>query len=89
MKTSICRFIVSSLLLLILCARPTDSHAQTDRIVFAVISDYGLSGQPEADVANLVKSWNPEFIVTSGDNNQNSRVYEMDDNIGQYYHEYI
>lgn len=70
-------------------SHPPDVHAQTNRVVFAVISDYGLAGQPAADVANLVKSWNPDFIVTSGDNNQTSRPYEMDDNIGQYYHEYI
>lgn len=65
------------------------SAVQTDKITFAVIGDYGLAGQPELDVSNLVKSWNPDFIVTSGDNNQNDRPYEMDDNIGQYYHEYI
>ncbi len=64
-------------------------HAQTARILFAVIGDYGIVGQPAADVASLVKSWNPDFIVTTGDNNQNDRPYEMDDNIGQYYHEYL
>ncbi|MDD2921292.1 MAG: metallophosphoesterase [Anaerolineales bacterium] len=63
---------------------------QADRIVFAVIGDYGLAGQPEADVANLVKSWNPDFIVTVGDNNYpNGAAYSIDQNIGQYYHNYI
>ncbi len=65
------------------------AHAQSDKIVFAVIGDYGLAGQPAADVAALVKSWNPAFIVTSGDNNQDDKADNMDDNIGQYYHEYI
>ncbi|NWF63125.1 MAG: metallophosphoesterase [Chloroflexi bacterium] len=69
--------------------RAPSAYAQSDRIVFAVIGDYGLAGQPTADVAALVKSWNPDFIVTTGDNNQNDRPYEMDDNIGQYYHEYL
>jgi hypothetical protein len=57
---------------------------------FAAIGDYGFAGPAERDVANLVKSWNPDFILTLGDNN-----YELGDsttidhNIGQYYHEYI
>lgn len=64
-------------------------HAQSLHITFAVIGDYGLAGQPAADVAALVKSWNPAFIVTTGDNNQKGGKLEMDGNIGQYYHEYL
>ncbi|MFN3647933.1 MAG: metallophosphoesterase [Armatimonadota bacterium] len=57
---------------------------------FAVIGDYGLAGQPEADVAALVKSWNPDFIVTTGDNNYpGGQAITIDANIGQYYSEYI
>jgi hypothetical protein len=57
---------------------------------FAVIGDYGSSGQPEADVAALVKSWNPDFIITVGDNNYESgAAATIDLNIGQYYHEFI
>ena len=63
---------------------------QTGNIVFAVIGDYGLASQNEADVANLVKSWNPAFIVTVGDNNYpNGAASTIDENIGQYYHDYI
>jgi hypothetical protein len=57
---------------------------------FAAIGDYGHAGRPELDVANLVKSWDPDLIITLGDNN-----YELgdsatiDQNIGQYYHSYI
>jgi hypothetical protein len=57
---------------------------------FAAIGDYGFAGPAERDVATLVKSWNPDFILTLGDNN-----YELGDsttidhNIGQYYHEFI
>lgn len=59
-------------------------------IHFAVIGDYGSDGQAELDVANEVKSWNPDFIVTLGDNNYNSgSASTIDDNIGQYYHEFI
>lgn len=63
---------------------------QADKIVFAVIGDYGDSSQAELDVANLVKGWNPDFIVTLGDNNYpNGAPDTIDENIGQYYHEYI
>lgn len=66
------------------------ARAQTGRIVFAVIGDYGLAGQPAADVASLVKSWNPDFIVTTGDNNYPDGIAEtIDQNIGQYYQEFI
>ena len=64
-------------------------EAQTS-VRFAAIGDYGWEGQPEQDVANLVKSWKPDFIITLGDNNY---IYgadsSIDRNIGQYYHEYI
>lgn len=57
---------------------------------FAVIGDYGLAGRPEADVAALVKRWNPDFIITTGDNNYPRGAAEtIDRNIGQYYHEFI
>jgi hypothetical protein len=58
--------------------------------VFAIVGDYGEAGQPEADVATQVKSWNPEFIVTTGDNNYpDGEADTIDPNIGQYYHSFI
>jgi hypothetical protein len=57
---------------------------------FAAIGDYGYAGPAERDVANLVKSWNPDFILTLGDNNYDvGDSTTIDQNIGQYYHEYI
>jgi tartrate-resistant acid phosphatase type 5 len=57
---------------------------------FAVIGDYGLSGEFEADVASMVKGWNPDFILTTGDNNYPSGAAKtIDDNIGQYYADFI
>jgi hypothetical protein len=57
---------------------------------FAVIGDYGGGGGPEADVAALVKSWGPDFIITTGDNNYPSGSGEtIDSNIGQFYHQFI
>jgi tartrate-resistant acid phosphatase type 5 len=64
--------------------------AQEAPVVFAVIGDFGLAGQHELDVANLVKSWAPDFIVTVGDNNYPSGDNTtIDANIGQYYADYI
>lgn len=57
---------------------------------FAVIGDYGYDGQPEADVAALVKSWTPDFVVTTGDNNYDlGSASTIDANIGKHYHEFI
>jgi tartrate-resistant acid phosphatase type 5 len=57
---------------------------------FAVIGDYGSGRQAAADVAELVKSWEPDFIITTGDNNYPSGSAEtIDRNIGQFYHEFI
>jgi len=57
---------------------------------FAAIGDYGYAGPAERDVANLMKSWNPDFIITLGDNNYDvGDSTTIDQNIGQYFHEYI
>ena len=57
---------------------------------FAAIGDYGYAGPAERDVAALIKSWNPNFIITLGDNNYDlGDSTTIDQNIGQYFHEYI
>ncbi|WP_303309600.1 metallophosphoesterase [Hymenobacter sp. BT730] len=57
---------------------------------FAAIGDFGRVGQPEQDVATLVLGWNPEFIISLGDNNyEYGQASTMDQNVGQYYHSYI
>ncbi len=67
---------------------PLESRHQL--AVFGLIGDFGNSGPNELAVANLVKSWNPEAIVTVGDNNYNDGGADtIDANIGQYYQEYI
>lgn len=59
-------------------------------VQFAVIGDYGMAGLMAEDVSSLVKSWQPDFIVTTGDNNYPSGGADtIDINVGQYYHEYI
>ncbi|MCW5853898.1 MAG: metallophosphoesterase [Anaerolineae bacterium] len=61
-----------------------------DTVTFAVIGDYGMNTSGEGAVATLVKSWNPAFVITLGDNNySNGAASTIDVNIGQYYHEFI
>jgi hypothetical protein len=59
-------------------------------IRFAVIGDYGSGNENAHQVAELVKSWQPDFILTTGDNNYPDGSREtIDHRIGQFYHEYI
>ena len=74
---------------------PTASETATAspeplQVRFAVIGDYGLAGEPEAQVAAMIHGWNPDIIITTGDNNYPSGAAEtIDENIGQYYHDFI
>ena len=57
---------------------------------FAVIGDYGNDNSTEHKVAQLVASWNPDLIITTGDNNYpEGSALTIDQTIGQYYHSYI
>lgn len=63
---------------------------QSTNFRFAVIGDYGADTAAEADVAALINSWNPDMILTTGDNNYNDGAAStIDVNIGKYFHEYI
>ena len=58
----------------------------------AVIGDFSsdVQTQPTVDVSNLVKSWSPDAVLTTGDNNYpNGAASTIDANIGQYYHDFI
>ena len=57
---------------------------------FAVIGDFGEDNPGEKDVSELVKSWQPDLVITTGDNNYpNGSAETIDQRIGQYYHEFI
>ena len=67
-----------------------ETNIEADSIAFAVIGDFGLAGEPEEKVADLVKSWDPDFIITTGDNNYwNGELNTMISNISNYYGDYI
>ena len=56
----------------------------------AAIGDYGEDVSEEGQVANLVRSWKPDQVITLGDNNyQAGAASTIDANIGKYYHDFI
>lgn len=66
------------------------AEGEEEPVRFAVIGDFGLAGQQEADVADLVASWEVDFVATVGDNNYpDGEASTIDENVGQYYHEFI
>lgn len=59
-------------------------------ITFAVIGDFGENSVGEKDVASMVQGWQPDFVITTGDNNYPRGAAEtIDQTIGQYYHQFI
>jgi tartrate-resistant acid phosphatase type 5 len=67
-----------------------DVPTATDEVRFAVIGDYGKAGPNAEAVAEMVIGWEPDFILTTGDNNYDVGAAEtIDQNIGQYYHTFI
>lgn len=57
---------------------------------FAVIGDYGMDNSSEAEVAALILGWQPDIVITTGDNNYPSGAADtIDANIGKYFHGYI
>jgi tartrate-resistant acid phosphatase type 5 len=67
----------------------TAEPAEED-VLFAVIGDYGQAGRHSFAVAEMIDSWDVDFITTTGDNNYpDGAAATIDENIGQYYHRYI
>jgi tartrate-resistant acid phosphatase type 5 len=67
-------------------SQKSDSPAP-DVLRFAVIGDFGSGSANEAAVANLVKSWNPGFILAVGDDRYGARDYDAA--VGQFYCDYL
>jgi hypothetical protein len=78
---------------------PADAPRDTGPIVvgppfwrsvrFAVFGDYGMASTDEARVSNLVHSWDPDFILTTGDNDYTGLSDGIDGVIGRYYADFI
>ena len=66
------------------------------QLTIGILGDYGAAyagvaaTSNEQAVATLIKSWNPDFIITTGDNNYPyGEAKNIDTNIGQFFHEFI
>ncbi len=70
---------------------PTVTPGPTiEPIRFAVIGDYGSPRSGADEVAALVDSWDPDFILTTGDNNYPEGAADtLDANVGARYGEWF
>lgn len=63
--------------------------APSDAVTFAVVGDYGMDNSSEGAVANMVAGWQPDFVVTTGDNYYGpaggSGSSKYDESTGAYY----
>jgi len=73
-----------------LTSTPAPSPTLSPHLRFAVIGDYGNAGSGLAAVAELIKGWDVDLILTTGDNNYPlGSPNTIDENIGQYFHSFI
>lgn len=71
-------------------AQDARERAEQGSVRIAVIGDYGDGSQAAADVAALVKSWQPDIVVTTGDNNYpRGAAATLDGNVGRFYGAFI
>lgn len=67
----------------------TATH-EPQRLSFAVIGDYGTSGVGSQEVAALVNGWDPDLVLTVGDNNYpDGAAGTIAGNITQHYGRFI
>lgn len=72
-----------------------DNGSDGDTLMtFAVIGDYGDDDDNTRAVADQIKSWAPDFILTVGDNDYSDGAYRgtfdgLELAVGQYFHEFI
>lgn len=64
--------------------------AQVGRVRIVVMGDYGSAGLREQQVAELVHALQPDYVLTTGDNNYPvGAASTIDENIGQYFSDFI
>jgi len=80
---------IRALFCLLLAASSASGEVTIDTTArFAVIGDFGVGlNEHERKVAALVRSWDPEFIITLGDNRYGAIDY--DSAVGQYFCEFL
>jgi len=71
-------------------APPPSATLAPPPLRFAVIGDFGQGGADEAEVAALVHGWQPDLVITVGDNNYPSgEAATIDAHIGAFYQDFI
>lgn len=71
-------------------APPEAADAPVETTVIAAIGDYGLDGANLTAVDELVKSWEPDQIITLGNNNYPAGAAgTIDANVGKHFYDYI
>lgn len=69
------------------------AQAAEPPIVMAIIGDYGGGQDGERRVADLIDTWNVDFITTVGDNVYSSETAQpftaLENKVGKFYHEYL
>ena len=56
-------------------------------VTFGVLGDFGDNSAAEADVAALIAGFNPDFVVTAGDNRYGSLTYQQ--SVGNHFEEFL
>lgn len=65
-------------------------NVPADSITFAIVGDFGENSKEEGAVADMIKAWPIDFIITMGDNNYFLGARKsLKKNIGKYYGDYI
>lgn len=85
-------FMIKKSALLCLCLTVLSVYGCTKALAvkFAVVGDYGDVGDESRSVAKLIKSWEPDFVLTVGDNNYPSGGAEtIDECVGSLYSTYV
>lgn len=75
-------------------SQPVDRLLKTTMLsdvkIVAIIGDFGNTKSVEREVSKLIKSWNPESVITVGDNNYiDNSMSGYDLSVGQFFHEFI
>ncbi len=73
------------------CPAPPAGTACRDKpLTFVVLSDYGSGNGGESIIADVIRGWNPDFVVTAGDNNFPAGASDtIDRNVGEYFGSFI
>ncbi len=73
-------------------AQENEGNPESERIRFAVLGDFGTNNEDERDVADMINSWDVDFIISTGDNYYRAALgkggnglNQLDNSVGKYY----